>query len=55
MEKVFYAGPHSAGIEKYLDEHNGEKGLRIVDDIDELFNGDVGYIYRKTEGEAGAG
>ena len=44
MEKVFYAGPHSAGIEKYLDEHNGEKGLRIVDDIDELFNGDVGYI-----------
>ena len=44
MEKVFYKCTHSVGIEKYLEEHDGEKGLRIVDDIDELFNGDVGYI-----------
>ena len=44
MEKVFFNGPHSAGIEKYLAEHEGEKGLRFVDDVEELFKGDVGYI-----------
>ena len=44
MEKVFYAGEHSLGIKKYLEEHEGEKGLKIVSDIDELWAGDVGYI-----------
>jgi HAD-superfamily hydrolase, subfamily IIB len=44
MEKVFYAGEHSLGITKYLEEHEGEKGLKIVSDIDELWAGDVGYI-----------
>lgn len=44
MEKVFYAGEHSFGIKKYLEEHEGEKGLKIVSDIDELWAGDVGYI-----------
>ena len=44
MEKVFCAGEHSLGIKKYLEEHEGEKGLKIVSDIDELWAGDVGYI-----------
>lgn len=44
MEKVFYAGEHSLGIKKYLEEHEGEKGLKIVSDIDELWAEDVGYI-----------
>ena len=44
MEKVFYAGEHSLGIKKYLEEHEGEKGIKIVSDIDELWAGDVGYI-----------
>ena len=44
MEKVFYGGEHSLGIKKYLEEHEGEKGLKIVSDIDELWAGDVGYI-----------
>ena len=44
MEKVFFAGEHSVGIRKYLDERKGEKGIREVNSIDDLFSGDVGYI-----------
>ena len=44
MEKVFFAGEHSVGIRKYLDERKSEKGIRIVNSIDALFSGDVGYI-----------
>lgn len=44
MEKVFYRGEYSVGIEKYIAERKGEKGLRFVDDPDEMFEGDLGYI-----------
>ena len=44
MEKVFFAGEHSVGIRKYLDERKSEKGIRIVNSIDALFSGDLGYI-----------
>lgn len=44
MEKVFCSGNHSEGIENYLDERKGKKEIRIVEDIEYLFKGDVGYI-----------
>lgn len=44
MEKVFCSTDHSVGIEKYIAERPGEKGLRFVDDPSEMFQGNLGYI-----------
>ena len=44
MTKVFAEGKHSSGIDKYIDERKGAKDIKLVSDINELFNGDVGYI-----------
>ena len=44
MQKVFCSKSHSVGIEKYIAERKGEKGLRFVDTLEEMFLGDLGYI-----------
>jgi len=44
MKKVFFDGEHSLGIQKYLEERPGEKGIILVGGVDEMFAGDVGYI-----------